>query len=38
MIYLASDHAGLELKEVIKQFLKQQGILFEDLGPFIYNR
>ena len=38
MIYLASDHAGLELKEVIKQFLKQQGILFEDLGPFIYKR
>jgi len=38
MIYIASDHAGYELKEVIKQFLKQERIAFEDIGPFIYNK
>ena len=34
MIYLASDHAGFELKEEIKKYLNEQGFAFEDVGPF----
>jgi ribose 5-phosphate isomerase B len=32
-IVIASDHAGYELKENIKQCLKGDGIPIEDLGP-----
>ena len=32
MVLLASDHAGFELKENIKRFLKEKGIDFQDLG------
>ncbi|MCL5072981.1 MAG: ribose 5-phosphate isomerase B [Actinobacteria bacterium] len=32
-IYLGSDHAGFELKEKIKDFLKGLGYQYEDLGP-----
>lgn len=32
-IVIASDHAGFELKQGIVQFLKDQKIPFEDLGP-----
>ncbi|MDO8633409.1 MAG: RpiB/LacA/LacB family sugar-phosphate isomerase, partial [Candidatus Wildermuthbacteria bacterium] len=32
MIYLGADHAGFELKEVIKNYLKEQGKEVEDLG------
>lgn len=32
MIYLGSDHAGLELKEEIKFYLKQMGYEVEDCG------
>jgi len=32
MLYLASDHAGFELKEKIKFYLKNNNILFMDLG------
>lgn len=32
MLYLASDHAGFTLKESLKEFLKEKGIEFEDLG------
>jgi len=31
-IYLASDHGGFELKEVIKDYLKEEGYNVEDLG------
>jgi len=31
-IFLGSDHAGFELKEEIKRFLKDNGYEFEDLG------
>lgn len=34
IIYLASDHAGFELKEKIKEFLKENGYEFEDMGAF----
>ncbi|MBI4388945.1 MAG: ribose 5-phosphate isomerase B [Nitrospinae bacterium] len=32
-LFIASDHAGFELKETIKEFLKTQEIAVEDLGP-----
>ncbi len=32
-LVIASDHAGFELKESVKEYLKGQGIAFEDLGP-----
>ncbi len=37
MIYLASDHRGFELKEKIKQWLKEWSYDFEDLGPTVYD-
>lgn len=37
IIYLASDHAGYELKEKIKQWLGELGYDFEDLGPHEYD-
>lgn len=33
-IVLASDHAGLELKEQVKQFLLEHGHQVEDLGAY----
>jgi ribose 5-phosphate isomerase B len=32
-IYLASDHAGYELKEALGPFLSERGYEVEDLGP-----
>jgi len=32
MIALASDHGGLQLKEAVKELLKERGILFDDCG------
>lgn len=32
MIALASDHGGLQLKEAVKELLKERGIPFEDCG------
>ena len=32
MIYLASDHAGFELKEKIEEFLKSEGYDVDDVG------
>jgi ribose 5-phosphate isomerase B len=36
-IYLASDHAGFELKENIKTFLSGEKYDVEDLGAFSFN-
>ena len=33
-IYLAADHAGFDLKEVIKTYLQEQGRQVEDMGAF----
>lgn len=33
MLYIAADHAGFELKELIKEFLRIENIDFEDVGP-----
>ncbi len=32
-IYLASDHAGYELKEALIPFLRERGYEIEDIGP-----
>lgn len=37
MIYLATDHAGLELKEKIKLFLEKEGYEVKDFGAFELN-
>jgi ribose 5-phosphate isomerase B len=36
-IYIGSDHAGFELKEKIKDFLKSSGYSYEDIGPAEYS-
>lgn len=37
MIYIGADHRGFALKEVIKTFLKDKKIEFEDVGNLVYN-
>ena len=32
-IFISSDHAGFKLKEIIKNYLINKKVLFEDLGP-----
>ena len=32
-IFIASDHAGFDLKEVIKKYLSKKRLAFQDLGP-----
>lgn len=34
MIGLASDHAGYELKQYVKQYLEEQGITYKDYGTY----
>ena len=34
MIGLASDHAGFELKQYVKQYLEEQGITYKDYGTY----
>ncbi len=38
MIYLASDHAGFELKKQIAEFLNEEKIDFVDMGPHQYDQ
>ena len=38
MFILASDHAGLELKNYIKDWLTKNNIEFIDVGPKLYER
>ncbi len=33
-IYLASDHAGYDLKQIVIRYIKDKGYKFEDLGTF----
>jgi len=33
-LVLASDHAGFELKEHIREYLRQQGLVLEDCGAY----
>ena len=37
-IYLASDHRGFELKEKTKEWLKEWGYEYEDMGNFVYDK
>jgi ribose 5-phosphate isomerase B len=37
MIYLGSDHAGFDLKEKIKEFLRRENYEFEDMGAYTYD-
>ena len=37
-IYIASDHAGFELKEKIKNYLSQENLEVEDCGAFEFNK
>lgn len=36
-IFLASDHAGFELKEKIKQWFSEWGYDYQDMGAFVYD-
>ena len=36
-LYLGTDHRGFELKERIKEKLKNHGYIYEDLGAYEYN-
>lgn len=38
MIYLGSDHGGFELKESIKEFLKNKKYDYKDLGNLVYDK
>ncbi|MBI3109788.1 RpiB/LacA/LacB family sugar-phosphate isomerase [Candidatus Daviesbacteria bacterium] len=38
MVYLATDHAGFELKEKVKEFLKKEGYEVEDFGAHEFNK
>jgi ribose 5-phosphate isomerase B len=35
-VYLATDHAGFELKEEIKKYLLEQSFEAEDLGAYVF--
>lgn len=35
VIYLGSDHAGLEVKEKLKKYLDKKSVLYEDLGAYV---
>lgn len=37
MLYIASDHAGFELKEKIKKFLEEKKVQYQDIGPFQFD-
>ena len=36
-LYLASDHAGYELKEALTPFLLERGFELEDVGPMVFD-
>lgn len=38
MVYLATDHAGFELKEKIKKYLKKDGYEIEDCGAYKFDK
>ena len=38
MLYLAADHRGFELKELLKKMLTEHRIAFEDCGAHEYNK
>ncbi len=36
-LYLAADHRGFKLKEVIKKLLAERGVAFEDCGAMVFD-
>jgi ribose 5-phosphate isomerase B len=38
MIFIGSDHAGLELKEKVKLWLDEMGVEYTDLGPSEFDK
>jgi len=36
-VYIGGDHAGFELKEKVKDYIKKLGYALEDVGPFKYD-
>lgn len=38
MIYIASDHAGFELKNQLIEYLQSKGLEAEDCGPYVYDQ
>ena len=38
IVYLSTDHAGFELKEKVKSFLKESGYQVEDCGAYEYDK
>src|SRR5581483_4111871 len=37
-VYLATDHAGFELKEKVKEYLQKEGYKVEDCGAFEFDK
>lgn len=37
-VYIASDHAGFELKEKLKNYLGELGFEVKDFGPFVFDK
>lgn len=37
-VYLATDHAGFELKNKVAEFLRKEGFEVKDCGPFSYDK
>lgn len=37
-VYLATDHAGFDLKEKVKEFLKKEGFDVEDCGAYEFDK
>ena len=37
-VYLATDHAGFELKGKVLEYLKSLNFEVEDCGPFLYDK
>lgn len=37
MLYIGADHRGFKLKELLKSYLQELGIQFEDVGAFVYD-
>src|SRR3989344_4130532 len=38
IVYLATDHAGFELKEKVKEYLQKEGYEIEDCGAYEYDK
>ncbi len=37
LVYIASDHAGFEMKKVVENYLLDKGHDVVDIGPFLYD-